>query len=191
MGDDVVRQAFRQAEMSHAGQFRDGGEPYIIHPVQVATHFLAFMDGAVTQHDVAAAVLHDVLEDDTNMTFRRLAAGFGEEVATFVDLLSRKGEGKRKPLKNGAKLTKAEYRAVLVGAPRTVQVIKLCDRLDNLLSLRSCGDARKVGRYLDETPGFYKELGAAARHPELTRLIMESVGRMIEEGLGGADCKNS
>jgi (p)ppGpp synthase/HD superfamily hydrolase len=124
----------------------------------------------LTESDVASAVLHDVLEDDPAMSRERLAAEFGADVAEAVFRLSRKTpEGT---------LTPAEYRRTLLDSSRKVQVIKLCDRLDNILSLYSCPDLAKVQRYLDQTAEFYGPLGAKANLPDLTRSILEEVEQL-------------
>ncbi len=176
-GDATVRRAVAVAGESHRNQFRDGGEAYIIHPLRVATHFLVFWDEpGLTEPDVASAVLHDVIEDDPGMSRDRLAAEFGADVADAVHRLSRKtSEGKLAP---------AEYRRTLLESNRKVQVIKLCDRLDNILSLYSCPDVAKVQRYLDQTAEFYGPLGAKANLPDLTRSILEEVEQLRNPAAG-------
>ena len=172
-GDTKVRRAVEVAQRSHNGQTRDGGEDYIIHPLRVATHYIAFMD-APTEDEVVAAVLHDVLEDDPAMTHAALAQEFGATVADAVRVLSRKTPD--------WKLSAEDYRVALLHAPRFAQVIKLCDRFDNILSLYTCPDAAKVGRYLDQTEHFYGELGRAA-HSDLLQVILGEIER-IREGCG-------
>lgn len=170
-GDSTVRRAVAVAGESHRNQLRDGGEAYIIHPLRVATHFLVFWDEpGLTQSDVASAVLHDVLEDDPDMSLGRLAEEFGADVADAVFRLSRKTPQ--------GTLTPAQYRGTLLESSRKVQVIKLCDRLDNILSLYSCPDAAKVQRYLDQTAEFYGPLGEKANLPDLTRSILEEVEQL-------------
>jgi GTP pyrophosphokinase len=172
----MVCRAIETAETCHSSQRRDGGEPYIVHPLRVALHFLAFADEPVTQEHISIAVLHDVLEDDHTMSVESLATHFTPEVAEAVDLLSRHTRAKN--------LTFDEYHHRLLTAPRMVRIIKLCDRLDNMLSLHSCPDAGKIGRYLDWTERRYPELGDPT-HPGLSRAIAEVCKVLRSRGFRG------
>ena len=174
-GDDAVRRAVEMAEVSHRGQTRDGGEDYIIHPLRVATHFVVFAGEPLQEH-VCAAVLHDVLEDDPLMSTEQLKAGFGPAVTDAVRLLSRKTPD--------SEISVDAYREGLMKAPNYVQVIKLCDRLDNVLSLYTCPDSRKVSRYLDQTVAFFTLLAQAAGRDDLLSLILEEIDRVREQVCG-------
>jgi GTP pyrophosphokinase len=165
-GDDIVRRAVARARKSHALQKRDGGEPYIVHPLRVATHFMQFMQGDILQEDVATAVLHDVLEDDPEVTAKMLQAEFGVEVASAVEMLSKDTPERR--------LTAEEYRQQVLAAPLKVRVIKLCDRLDNLLSLHSCPDSGKVRRYRERTADYYGAIGTAT-DTRLLQIILDEL----------------
>ena len=77
----LIVRAYEVAEKAHAGQRRKSGEPYITHPVAVAT-ILAEL--GMTAQTLAAAVLHDTVED-TDYTLDRLRADFGDEIALLVD----------------------------------------------------------------------------------------------------------
>ena len=168
-GDNDVRRAVEMAEVSHCGQTRDGGEDYIIHPLRVATHFVVFATQP-TQEQICAAILHDVLEDDPEMSTDRLAEAFGQGVADAVRLLSRKTPG--------MEISVDAYREGLLKAPNYVQVIKLCDRLDNVLSLYSCPDRGKVSRYLEQTVAFFTLLAQAAGRDDLLTMILDEVNRV-------------
>ena len=168
-GDDDVRRAVEMAEVSHRGQTRDGGEDYIIHPLRVATHFVVFATQP-TEEQVCAAILHDVLEDDPEMSTDRLTQGFGADVAEAVRLLSRKTPT--------SEMSVEAYRGGLMKAPNYVQVIKLCDRLDNVLSLTSCPDPGKVSRYLDQTVAFFTLLAQAAGRDDLLSMILDEIKRV-------------
>src|SRR5690625_2468627 len=77
----LVLQAYEMAEDAHAGQERQSGEPYIIHPIGVAEILAELgMDTAT----ICAALLHDVVED-TDKTLEDIASQFGEEAAALVD----------------------------------------------------------------------------------------------------------
>lgn len=164
-----VERAMDYAARCHAGQTRDGGEPYIIHPIRVAIHLLVFWEGNLTQKDIAVAVLHDVLEDTPGLTKKQLSSNFSTEIADAVDLLSRKTADR--------KLSISDYYNALLDAPKLVKVIKLCDRLDNILSLQTCPDRRKVARYIDFTNSHYPALGMNA-HASLTAVILAETTRV-------------
>ena len=80
MGEDEiaeVRRAYEYAKLHHTGQFRRSGEPYILHPVQVAG---ILVDIGLDATTIIGALLHDVVED-TDITLKQLADEFGVEVA--------------------------------------------------------------------------------------------------------------
>ncbi len=81
--DDIslIEKAYHVAKEAHGDQLRKSGEPYISHPIQVAI-ILAELE--MDKETVAAAILHDVVED-TNMSLDDLKEEFGEEVALLVD----------------------------------------------------------------------------------------------------------
>jgi (p)ppGpp synthase/HD superfamily hydrolase len=76
-----------------------------------------------------------------------------------------------------------DYYAQVLDAPKLVKVIKLCDRLDNILSLYTCPDASKVQRYIDFTTSHYPALGMDA-HARLTRAILAEVERVRKHACG-------
>src|SRR3712207_1309050 len=87
----LVKRAFVIARDAHEGQYRSSGEPYITHPVAVAS----IIAGMRLDHEaVMAALLHDVIED-TPYTEEQLAAEFGSSVAEIVDGVSKLDKLKR------------------------------------------------------------------------------------------------
>ena len=85
---ETIRKAYEYADYLHAGQTRQSGEPYIIHPVSVAKIVLDYgMDCA----SVVAALLHDTVED-TDLTLEELDEIFGEEITHLVDGLTKLGK---------------------------------------------------------------------------------------------------
>ena len=77
----LIDEAYRFAENSHAGQFRDSGEPYIEHPLNTSLYLANLMQDAPT---LAAGLLHDVVED-CGVPLSLIETKFGSEVKRLVD----------------------------------------------------------------------------------------------------------
>src|SRR6478672_1217282 len=120
----VVEQAYRVAEAVHRGQRRKSGDPYISHPLAVAT---ILSELGLTPTTVAAALLHDTLKG-TGYTLPQLRRDFGEEIAALVDAFAKLD----RPNKSEA-LEAETVRGMTVAMARDLRVvaIKLADRLDN------------------------------------------------------------
>ena len=130
-GDEKrIRQAFEIALESHKDMRRKSGEPYIHHPLAVATIVAEEIGLGVTS--VICALLHDVVED-TDYTLEEVKREFGEEVATIVDGLT-----KISKLGSGSDSVQAEnYRKILLTLSDDIRVIliKIADRLHNMRTL--------------------------------------------------------
>ena len=120
----LIQRAFVVAERQHRGQFRKSGDPYITHPVSVAT-ILAELGSP--SEVVAAALLHDTVED-TDYSLETLSAEFGEEIAVLVD-----GVTKLDKVTYGEAAQAETVRKMIVAMSRDVRVllIKLADRVHN------------------------------------------------------------
>ena len=125
----AIQRAYEVAEHHHRLQFRKSGDPYITHPLAVAT-ILAEL--GMTPPTVVAALLHDTIED-TEYTLETLRADFGDEVAALVD-----GVTKLDKVKYGDAATAETVRKMVVAMARDprVLVLKLADRLHNMRTLR-------------------------------------------------------
>ena len=125
-----IQAAFRYADDAHLGQFRKSGEPYITHPLAVATILAEWHLDAAT---ICAGLMHDVLED-TGVAKIEMAEQFGIEVTEIVD-----GVSKLDKLRfSSNEIAQAEsFRKMLLAMSRDVRVIlvKLADRLHNLRTL--------------------------------------------------------
>ena len=125
----TLQRGYETAEHFHRGQLRKSGDPYITHPLAVAT-ILAELGMDTTT--IIAALLHDTVED-TGYTIEQLEVDFGAEVARLVD-----GVTKLDKVKFGAAAEAETIRKMVVAMARDprVLVIKLCDRLHNMRTLR-------------------------------------------------------
>ncbi len=120
----LIEQAYRVAERAHEGQQRKSGDPYITHPVAVAT-ILAEL--GMTPVTLAAALLHDTVED-TDYSLDQLEEDFGTEIAKLVD-----GVTKLDKVTYGDAAQAETVRKMVVAMARDIRVlvIKLADRLHN------------------------------------------------------------
>ena len=124
-----LRKAYLVAEAHHRGQLRKSGEPFITHPLAVAT-ILAELGMDTTT--LVAALLHDTVED-TGYTLIQSQATFGLEVAHLVD-----GVTKLDKVRFGQAAEAETIRKMIVAGGRDLRVlvIKLADRLHNMRTLR-------------------------------------------------------
>ena len=124
---EMIEKAYHLADDAHKGVCRRSGEPYICHPLAVARLVL---DLGMDTESIAAALLHDVVED-TPTTLGDLTAAFGEEVALLVDGVTKLTKIE---FSNIEELQAENLRKMLLAMSRDVRVmiIKLCDRLHNM-----------------------------------------------------------
>ncbi|MBI3651880.1 MAG: HD domain-containing protein [Acidobacteria bacterium] len=148
--DDLrkVRHAYEVAEAAHAGQLRDEGTPYIVHPVRVAVSLVDELE-IFSPQLICSALLHDVIEDSP-ITREEVAEWFDQEIAHLVWLLT-----KLDSVSLGDYLAAIEA-AADSGAP----LVKLCDRLDNLRFLSHSPRLEKKRRYIRTTEHYYLPMAA-------------------------------
>ena len=127
----LIRAAYEYCELMHRGQFRQSGEPYFVHPVEVA-HILAKM--RLDDQTIVTALLHDTIED-TKATLVEIERRFGSETAKLVD-----GVTKLTNLQlSGSGSEQAEnFRKLFLAMSKDVRVIlvKLADRLHNMRTIK-------------------------------------------------------
>ncbi|MER7079608.1 GTP pyrophosphokinase [Saccharopolyspora antimicrobica] len=162
----LLQRAYDVAEAKHRTQKRKSGDPYITHPLAVAT-ILAELGMDTTT--LVAGLLHDTVED-TDYSLDKLAADFGDEVAHLVD-----GVTKLDKVKLGAAAEAETIRKMIIAMARDprVLVIKLSDRLHNMRTMRFLPpekQARKARETLEVLAPLAHRLGMATIKWELEDL---------------------
>ncbi|RUM55931.1 MAG: bifunctional (p)ppGpp synthase/hydrolase, partial [Nautilia sp.] len=149
-----IEKAVQFAIKAHEGQYRKSGEEYVIHPILVASITSFFSDN---EDMIIAALLHDVVED-TEYEFKDILFNFGASIAHLVEGLTKITNIRANSLLPSTqideKLTKSAltFRNMLVSSIKDIRVlvIKLCDRLHNMLTLDALRE-EKQKRIAEET----------------------------------------
>jgi guanosine-3',5'-bis(diphosphate) 3'-pyrophosphohydrolase len=164
---ELLRRAYVFSAYEHKGQVRRSGEPYMVHPLQVAD-LLADMRLDVVA--IAAGLLHDIVEDTPN-TIEKIRELFGEQVAHVVE-----GVTKLSSLQfaSSEERQAESFRKMLMAMVDDIRVIlvKLADRLHNMRTLHHLSEDRRT-RIAQETRDIYAPLA--------NRLGMSKVKNELEE----------
>lgn len=149
---ELVIRAFDFARKAHEGQFRDSGEPFYIHPLEVAK---ILVDLELDETFIAAALLHDVVED-TAVTLEEIAAEFGEEITQLVNGVTKLSKIN---FKSKEEHQAENLRKMFLAMAKDIRVIliKLADRLHNMRTLRYT-TPEKQKRKAEETLEIYAPL---------------------------------
>lgn len=182
---DLIQRAFAVAEKYHEGQKRKSGDPYITHPVAVAT-ILAEM--GMSGSTLAAALLHDTVED-TAYTLVELERDFGAEITVLVD-----GVTKLDKVEFGDAAQAETVRKMVIAMAQDIRVlvIKLADRLHNARTWRfvsAASSGKKARETLDIFAPLAHRLGMNAVKWELEELsfaalypkVYEEIVRMVQD----------
>ncbi len=189
-----IMKAYNYAKEKHGDQCRKSGEPYIIHPLQVA-YILA--DIGLDEATICAALLHDVVED-TDTTHEDLVREFGEEVAEMVAGVTKLGELKY-PISSEERQVE-NYRKMFLAMGKDIRVIiiKLADRLHNLRTLKYLRRDRQIANAketmelyapLANRLGIYslkwelEDLAFKYLYPDEYRELVEGINKKREERL--------
>ena len=150
--EERLYKAYTYAQTAHAGQKRASGEPYFIHPCAVAN---ILMDLGLDEATIAAALLHDVIED-TPATAEDIQREFGSEVLGLVDGVTKL---EKIVFKSQEDADAENFRKIFVAMAKDVRVIiiKLADRLHNMRSLNFLSHERQQ-RMASETLEIYAPL---------------------------------
>lgn len=188
---ELLKSAYNYSEKVHAGQLRKSGEPYLVHPVEVA-YILTQL--RLDEASVATGLLHDTVED-TLATLDEVKTLFGPEVALLVDGVTKLSQirfdtDEHKQAEN--------FRKMLVAMAKDIRVIlvKLADRLHNMRTLEHLAP-RKQHRIAQETMDIYaplanrlgihwlkselEDLAFRYLNPEDHAAIAERVGQLVSK----------
>ncbi len=129
---EKIEAAFRVADEAHKDQMRLAGDPYITHPIEVAS---ILADMSLDSDSITAALLHDVVED-TDVTLDDIRARFGKDVADLVDGVTKLG---RIPYSSKEEQQIENLRKMFLAMAKDIRVllIKLADRLHNMRTISS------------------------------------------------------
>ena len=165
--EEILKKAYLYASEGHLNQKRASGEPYITHPLQVATYLA---DLSMDIETVVSAILHDLIED-TDVTFKDIKKEFGSEIANIVDGVT--------------KLDKIQYnsneeaqadaiRKMVIAMSKDIRVLilKLADRLHNIQTIQYLADYKQE-KIANETLYVYAPLAH--------RLGLQNIKHILED----------
>src|SRR5438067_752174 len=137
--EELLQKAYIFSAREHRGQVRSSGEPYLVHPLNVA-YFLA--DLHLDETSIAVGLLHDVLED-TLTTKEKLQEMFGVDVAELVDGVTKIS---RYPYVSKEEQQAETFRKMLLAMVSDLRVVlvKLADRLHNMRTLQHLPDEKRI-----------------------------------------------
>ncbi|WP_426429715.1 RelA/SpoT family protein [Winogradskyella sp. HB-48] len=189
----LIRHAFEVALDAHKDQRRKSGEAYIFHPIAVAK--IVAQEIGLDATSIAAALLHDVVEDNPNYTIADMERLFGETVARIVDGLTKISVLNKEM---DVSLQAENFRKMLLTLNEDVRVIiiKIADRLHNMQTMESMRDDKQV-KIASETLYIYaplahriglyniktelEDLGLKYTEPEVYNDIAEKMQESKEE----------
>ena len=148
----LIMRAYNFAKSNHSEQHRQSGEPYIIHPLNVA-YILA--DIGLDDSTICAALLHDIIED-TKVTKKELEKEFGKEITQMVEGVTKLGTMQFASIEEQQV---EDYRRMFLAMGKDIRVIliKLADRLHNMRTLKYLKRDRQIAN-AKETMELYAPL---------------------------------
>lgn len=189
----LIKKAIDYAIKYHGSQLRESGDPYYLHPIEVAS---IITEMKLDTASVITALLHDTVED-TELTLDELRNEFGEEVAILVDGVTKLTKIKFQP----DHIRQAEnFRKLLLAMSEDIRVliVKLADRLHNMRTLDHVKSPEKRTRIALETMEIYaplterigiqkfklelQDLSFKILHPEIRQSILLRLNKIAENG---------
>ncbi len=153
LNPDRLNKAYDFAVKAHSNQKRASGDPYSVHPIEVAN---ILTDLKLDSATITTGLLHDTIED-TYATYETIKGEFGDEVADLVD-----GVTKISALENNASSnSKAEnFRKLILATSKDIRVllVKIADRLHNMRTIKAISKEEKRRRISQETMEIYAPL---------------------------------
>ena len=148
----LIKKAYEFAKSNHGEQLRVSGEPYMIHPVNVA-YILSTLE--MDDETICAALLHDVIED-TDKTYEDIEKEFGESIANMVSGVTKLGQFR---YETAQEQQVENYRKMFLAMGKDIRVIliKLADRLHNMRTLKYLSRDRQIAN-AKETMDLYAPL---------------------------------
>ncbi len=188
---ELIGKAFDTAQRLHEGQLRKSGEPYFIHPINVA-YILAEM--GMDDATIVGGLLHDVVED-TDYTRELLVEDFNEEIALLVDGVTKLGTIK---FESKEEIQAENFRKMFLAMSKDIRVliIKLADRLHNMRTMgfmkpekivEKCNETLDIYAPLASRLGIFKvkfeleDLALKYLHPEEFQELKQKVNKRKEE----------
>ena len=164
---ELLRRAYVFSAFEHKGQVRHSGEPYLVHPLEVADQLADMRLDVVA---IAAGLLHDIVED-TQTTIERIRELFGPDVAHVVEGVTKLGAI---PFSSSEERQAENFRKMLLAMVDDIRVIlvKLADRLHNMRTLHHLPEERRIA-IAQETRDIYA--------PIANRLGMSKIKNELEE----------
>lgn len=164
----LVINAYHFAYEAHKGLKRKTGEPFIMHPIEVAKIVLTEIRLGITS--VMCALMHDVVEDNEEISHEDVENKFGEQVASIIDGLTKITN----VYKDKQNVQAETFRKMLMSIPKDIRVIliKLADRLHNMRTLDGIAENRQIVK-AGETLYVYAPLAR--------RLGLNKIGRELED----------
>ncbi len=170
----LIQNAFEFAKKAHEGQCRRSGEPYITHPIAVA-EIVASLE--LDEESIAAALLHDVLED-CGVKYEELEERFGKEIANLVDGVS-KLDRLQFTSRDEAQVENLRKMFLAMARDLRVILIKLADRLHNMRTLKHQPSEAQV-RIAQETMDIYAPLAHRLGLSEIKWELEDLAFRILE-----------
>ena len=195
---EEIKKALSFAERHHINQKRDSGEPYITHPIAVAT---IVNDLHLDTISIVTALLHDTVED-TDATIQDIRQNFSDKIAQLVNGVTKLSKIHFKSIHT----KQAEnFRKLMMAISDDIRVllVKLADRLHNMRTIGSMKDAQKRKQKAQETMEIYaplaermgmynvknelQDLAFAEVHPDIRDNIMQRVKQQYDDELLGVN----